>query len=189
MITTRAAPESMDVNEFTERAYEQLRRLAGKMLRLYPAVSRWDETDDIWHEAAIRLHESLSSHGPMPREKWFILAGTQIRWLLIDLARKHGGPQSHAANYETAHGLNDVQRQAMLEGVAISECPVSLIEWTEFHEQVDTLPPKLRSVFNLLYYFDLNQRQTAEILQTSERSVRRNWRAARMQLARLRPIN
>ena len=44
-----------------EHACERLRGLARKMLRRYPKVRRWEETDDVFVEAITRLHRALEN--------------------------------------------------------------------------------------------------------------------------------
>jgi RNA polymerase sigma-70 factor (ECF subfamily) len=55
--------------------------------------------------------------------------------------------------------------------------------WTEFHRQVDALPCEARETFDLLWYQGLTQAEAAEVLGVSEPTVKRRWRAARVQLA------
>jgi len=40
-------------------ACERLRNLARKMLRGFPKVHRWEQTDDVLQNAALRLHRTL----------------------------------------------------------------------------------------------------------------------------------
>ena len=68
---------------------ERLRGLTRRMLKRYPHLRRWEETDDIFQAALIRLHRSLTEVKPDSRRAFFGLAITQIRRTLIDLAR-HG---------------------------------------------------------------------------------------------------
>ena len=43
-------------DELLTMACERLRRLARKMLRGYPGVRRWEQTDDVLQNATLRLH-------------------------------------------------------------------------------------------------------------------------------------
>ena len=62
--------------------------------------------------------------------------------------------------------------------------PAQLALWTEFHEQVEQLPADEREVFNLRWYEALSEEETASVLETSTRTVRRRWLNARLRLGR-----
>jgi DNA-directed RNA polymerase specialized sigma24 family protein len=98
-----------------ERCGTRLRLLARRMLRRFPEVHRHDDIDDVFQQAALRLHDAL---GDMPRRgetprSIMALAATQVRRTLLDLARRNRGPWSHAANHDTnidAGGGHHVER-------------------------------------------------------------------------------
>ena len=50
---------------------------------------------------------------------------------------------------------------------------------------IDDLPPEQREVFDCLYYQGLSQEQVAGHLGVSEPTVKRRWRSAKLNLARL----
>ena len=66
---------------------KRLSRLARKMLRSYPGVRRWELTDDIVQNAALRLWQCLDAVKPASVRSFINLAAVQIRRELIDLAR------------------------------------------------------------------------------------------------------
>ena len=82
------------LDQGNDQAYEELlglasvrlQKLARKMLRDFPKLRRWEQTDDIFQSAALRLHRSLSEVKPESVRQFFGLAATQIRRTLIDLA-------------------------------------------------------------------------------------------------------
>ena len=57
-----------------------------------------------------------------------------------------------------------------------------LRRWTEFHEAAARLPDDLRVVFDLLWYQGLPQAEAAALLGVSERTLKRRWLAARLNL-------
>ena len=75
-----------------EHACERLRGLARKMLRRYPKVHRWEETDDVFVESVVRLHRALETVQPESPRHFYNLAATQIRRVLIDMSRRYYGP-------------------------------------------------------------------------------------------------
>lgn len=161
-------------SEVIDRTYERLRHLTRRMLRGYPAVRRWSETDDVLQGAMMRLLRSLSQVHPVSARRFFGLAATQIRRELIDLARHYYGPEGHGAKHHTDGG-EAVERS--LDGTGE---PNSLIEWTNFHEQVDGLPEEQREIFDLLWYKGLTQPDAAKVLGISLATLKRRWQSARI---------
>ena len=58
---------------------ERLERLARRMLADFPAVRRWEQTDDVFQNAAMRLTRSLQDVKPESVRHFYALAATQIR--------------------------------------------------------------------------------------------------------------
>ena len=75
-----------------ETAGARLVRLAHKMLKGFPRVRRWEQTDDVLQNAILRLYRALESTAPESVRSFFNLAAVQIRRELIDLARHYEGP-------------------------------------------------------------------------------------------------
>ena len=131
----------------------RLRLLARRMLARFPKVRRWDDTDDVYQNAAMRLHRALGSVEVHSPRSVMALAATQLHRELIDLARRHAGPMSFAANHAT--------NVPGVSGEGSSETPVpigaaaapdeSLDRWTLFHDAIGSLPEELREVFHLVW--------------------------------------
>lgn len=145
---------------------QRLMSLVGKMMRRYRRLQRWEELDDVFQDATLRLYRSQSDVKPESIAEFFALAATQIRRTLIDLARRHFGPE----------GPGSYQH---LDVDAASDEPVSPEQWTEFYEVLDTLPKEERAVVDLLWFDGLTQAEAAIALGVSERSIRRRWFSAR----------
>jgi RNA polymerase sigma factor (sigma-70 family) len=158
--------------ELLSVASTRLHKLARKMPRDFPRLRRWEQTDDVFQTAAMRLHRSLSEVKPESVRQFFGLAATQIRRTLIDLARHHYGPEGHGAKHES--GADNEKGE--------TDTPETLASWVEFHEQVDQLPADEREVFQLLWYSGTTQREAAELLGISERTVLRRYCRARLHL-------
>jgi RNA polymerase sigma-70 factor (ECF subfamily) len=163
--------------EVIGRTLGRLRRLTRKMLRSFPGVGRWEQTDDVLHNAALRLQRSLEQLPVGSARDFFGLAAAHIRRELIDLARHYLGPEGPGAHHHSARA--DSRDQRLGEPTDCSGDPGRLAEWSEFHLRVEQLPAEEREVFNLLWYHDLPQAEAAALLQVTERTVRRRWREAR----------
>jgi len=163
-----------------ELCSDRLRRLAHRMLGRYPGVRRWEDTDDVFQNAAMRLHRALGAMQFDPPRSIMALAATQLHRELIDLARRHAGPASYAAN----HGTNVMPRIAADATAAhyIDHSPAddtSLDRWTLFHDAIARLPDDEREVFHLVWYLGADQKTIAGLVGCSERTVKSRWRAAR----------
>jgi RNA polymerase sigma-70 factor (ECF subfamily) len=78
-------------------ACERLIRLTRKMLKSYQRVKRWEQTDDVFQSAAVRLYRTLSDVKPASVGDFFRLAALSIRRELLDLAKHYYGPQGPGA--------------------------------------------------------------------------------------------
>ncbi len=166
-----------------ECACERLTRLARKMLKGFPGVHRWEQTDDVLQNALVRLRRALETTSPESIRSFLNLAAVQIRRELTDLARHYDGPHGLGAHHES-QVLTDGSREPPLEHVAVADTndPAHLEAWTKFHRGVETLNDEDREVFDLLWYQGLTQAEAAEVLAVSEKTVNRRWVAARMRL-------
>jgi RNA polymerase sigma factor (sigma-70 family) len=160
-----------------ELAKGRFEALARAMLRRYPQVRRWEETDDVLQAALVRLHRSLAEFRPESVRHLDNLAATQIRRELIDLARHYQGLEGLGANHHT-DGAQSSGRLARLP--AVSSSPETLLQWASFHEAVEALPSDEREVFNLVWYGGLKHAQAALALGVATKTVQRRWASARL---------
>jgi RNA polymerase sigma-70 factor (ECF subfamily) len=170
-------------DELLNCACERLRHLARKMLRSYPNVHRWEQTDDVLQNAAVRLHRTLRQVPVATSRDFFRLAALNIRRELLDLAKHYYGPQGQGARHASSPGnssTDDTPRGA--DPADLSHEPSRLAVWGEFHRQIGALPDAEREVFDLLWYQGLSQAEAAELLGISERTVKRRWQTARVSL-------
>jgi RNA polymerase sigma-70 factor (ECF subfamily) len=155
-----------------DRAYERLRQLSALILRRsFPRLKGAPtlvDTTDVAHESAYRLYHALAEIRPATVRDFFRLAAQRIRWLLLDLARE-------------ADRAEHVDRQSVesYENTARSDPPAVL---AELYHQIEGLPTPEREVVDLIYFHGLSQAETATQLGVTERTVRRYWTVARLQL-------
>jgi RNA polymerase sigma factor (sigma-70 family) len=167
--------------ELITLASERLVKLTRTMLRNYPRLRRWEQTDDVYQNAVFRLHRSLAEVSPESVRDFFALAATQIRRSLIDLARHHFGPAGLGANYDS-HRQHTSTSSAPEHSGAATERPETLEAWAAFHEAAELLPRDEREVFDLVWYQGLSQQDIARLLEISVRTVKRRWHSARILL-------
>jgi RNA polymerase sigma-70 factor (ECF subfamily) len=163
---------------------QQLQRHAHRMLRGYPGLVRWVQTEDVHQNAMIRLLRALEDARPESAAHFFSLAALQIRRELIDLARQHFGPEGSGTHRATnsSRPLADESRPVAYDRADGTLEPSQLAQWAEFHEQIQALPEEERQVVDLLWYQEMSQPEAARLLGLSERTLKRRWQAARLKL-------
>jgi len=158
--------------ELCSHACERLRFLARRMLRSYPLVQRWEQTDDVLQNAMLRLYRALAEVTPDSLRHFYNLAALQIRRELLDLSKR----------YARLDG-QDEERKSRGGGEALDDDePSSLASWSEFHRRVEALPDDEREVFALIWYNEVTQAEAAAVLDVSVRTVIRRWQSARIRL-------
>jgi RNA polymerase sigma-70 factor (ECF subfamily) len=167
------------LDDLIRHAGERLELLARQMLRRFPAVRRWTQTDDVLQGALLRLLRALQAVQAVTARDFFGLAAIQVRRELIDLTRHFCGPHGAAARHVSPNPV------AAVDAADLSREPAALAEWCELHEQIDALPHAEREVVGLLYYQGLTQPQAAAVLNVTVRTVQRRWQAALVKLHRV----
>ena len=178
-----AAGDRTAPDELLRHVGGRLRALTRQMLRGYPGVHRWEQTDDVLQGALVRLLRALQAVHPESARAFFALATEQVRRELLDLARHHFGPLGAAARHATPP--EGPAASAPDDPADLSHEPGRLAEWREFHEQIAGLPDEEREVVGLLFYQGLKQAEAAAVLGVTVRTVQRRWQSA---LVRLHPI-
>jgi RNA polymerase sigma factor (sigma-70 family) len=167
-------------DDLVKRTQKRLERLASRMLRGYPGVHRWEQTQDVLQNAFVRLFRSLEEARPKNTRELFSLAAENIRRELIDLTRRYYGPEGLGANH--ASGVIDpnqpVDSASDHEPIASDPTGDDLERWRAFHEAVALLPAEERETFGLAYYHGWTHLQIADLFQCSEKTVSRNWQSA-----------
>lgn len=172
-------------DQLLNTACDRLTRLTRKMLGRSPDVHRWEETGDVFQNAAVRLCRALDSQRPATVREFFGLAALQIRRELVDLARHYKGPEGLGENHASQALGNQSTGGSPGGGYqpADSTCdPQKLAEWAEMHECAANLPAEEKEVFELLWYHGLSQEDAATVMNVSARTVKRYWQSARLLL-------
>jgi len=162
---------------------ERLRALVQKILADHPGLKRWEDVDDVVQNSSVRLWKALENHHPQTPLDYFRLAATVIRRELIDLSRKYFGPLGLGANQAKSWVADGSAPAAPIDLCSDStNDPVKLGSWGEFHEYIDKMPADEQLLFDLLWYQGLTLSEAAEASGIAERTLRRRWRAARINL-------
>lgn len=167
------------VDGLVSLAIEHMRAVARRMLRGFPQVQRWDETDDIVQGAALRLTRTLRGMVPTDSRHLLALMATQVRRELLDLARRYSGPESFARHHDS-NSAHEPGQQVFHTEVAADPWPIDsndMNPWTRFHEVAESLESEDKELFHLVWYLGLSQEQAARTLNCSIRTIARRWNA------------
>lgn len=183
----RASQGDVDARESLLRcACDRLMALTRKLLRDFPQVHRWEQTDDVFQNATLRFCRALENAIPTDVQHFYRLAAMQIRRELIDLSRRYQGPlglgANHASQHELLEGSHRAAENQLAEGCDATHDPSRLMDWSEFHKQVEQLDDQERQVVDLLWYHGLSQAEAADVMGVSVRSIKRHWQSARLNL-------
>ena len=174
------AGDASALEELIARGCERMRSIASRMLRSFPAVRRWEQTDDVVQNAALRLCRALADVKPDSARAFMGLVALQVRRELLDLAKKHGRSGAYAANHETNGFHRDGEAVMKVDQAADPADPVDrLLRWTRLHEAAEALPEEERELFHLAWYLGLTQQEAAGVLGWSVRTVKRRWETAK----------
>ena len=164
--------DSKAAEELLPLVYDELRRLAAhKMARELPGQTL--QPTALVHEAWLRL-AGEGARRFANRAHFFAAASEAMRRVLVDRARrklrlKRGGGQAEPEEFDEAAIAAPVEDEKLLQ----------------VHEALDTLAaqdPQKAEIVKLRFFIGLNHHEIAEALGVNERTVRRQWELARVQL-------
>lgn len=157
----------------------RIHKLAHAMLANFPAVQRWEQTDDVCQKAMMELHKAIQAVQLDSPRHFFRLAAKKIRWALLDLKKRYYGPRGLGTKHHTDHQPTDEAG-----GTVAKErwMPEDLDQWEALHEAVENLPEERREVFSLIHYQGLTLERVAKILGVHMSTVKRRWQEAKLQL-------
>jgi RNA polymerase sigma factor (TIGR02999 family) len=150
--------------------YDELRRRAGQLM----AGERKDHTlqrTALVHEAYLRLVRPGATF--QNRLHFFNAAALAMRRILIDHANARGARKRGGGAKEMSLDDLDVpDAQPTLDIVSLDEALTALSQ----------LAPRQAQVVNLRYFAGLKDQEIAELLSITDKTVRRDWAAARLWL-------
>ena len=164
----RGAGREQALEKLVPLLYAELRTLARAQLR-HERPGHTLQTADLVHEAYLRL-----AGGPAQdwqgRRHFFSAAAESMRRILIEHARrrsrvKRGGERTQVP-------LTDV-------AIAAEEHPDALLALDDAIRRLEERDPRASEIVRLRFFAGLSVEETARALEISERTVKREWAAAR----------
>jgi RNA polymerase sigma factor (TIGR02999 family) len=152
--------------------YDELHQLAHRRLKASERDSSL-ETTGLVHESYLRFL-SAGRLRVTDRAHFLAYAARVMRSIIVDFARKHraerhGGGALHVTlNTNVADELYASEEQ--------------IIRVNEALEELAQADPRLVQVVDMRYFGGLSESEIAEVLELTERTVRRDWQKARLLL-------
>ena len=167
------------LDRLTPLVYGELRRMARRYMRSQRAGHTLQSTALV-HEAYLRLMDARSA-GWRDRAHFFAVSAQIMRRILIDAARaraarKRGGDLEHV-NHSTAVNLDEIPLVA-------DDNSAELLALEDAMARLEQMDGRKAKVIELRFYGGLSVEEAAEVLKVSPQTVMRDWRLARVWLAR-----
>ena len=154
--------------------YAELHQQAHRYLQK-ERVGHTLQTTALVHEAYLRLVEQKSVKWES-RSHFYAIAATMMRRILIDYAKT-----KHRARRGGVH--NDLPLEEALT-IKVSETDFDLIALDEALNRLAAKEEHLAKVVELRFFCGLDVVETAEVLRTSESTIKRDWQMAKAWLHR-----
>jgi len=160
--------EAQAAEELLPLVYDELRKLAASKMALEPAGHTLQPTALV-HEAWLRLGADAQPSW-QNRAHFFGAAAEAMRRILIDVARRKA---------QIRHGGDQQRVQLDRTDIALLDDRERLLQVHEVLEELAAVDPMKAQVVKLRFFVGLSNREVADVLNVSERTVERAWTFAR----------
>jgi RNA polymerase sigma-70 factor, ECF subfamily len=148
--------------------YDELRRIARSKLHKHGSDALLQPTA-LLHEAYIRLVNEKSVKW-QNRAHFYKFASSMIRNILIDALRKSAADKRGGDKNFVSLNADD----------AVSDAPgIDLLALNEALEKLVTLDPRQVAIIEMRFFGGMTNAEIAEALHISDKTVEREWRAAK----------
>jgi RNA polymerase sigma factor (TIGR02999 family) len=153
--------------------YEELRRQAARYLRRERAGHTL-QTTALIHEAYLRLIDQKNVQW-QNRAQFFGIAAQLMRWILVDHARTRRRAKRGGSNL----------RVSLTDAMAVEQSgEIDVVALNEALERLEKIDPQQSKIVELRFFSGLTVEETAEVLNVSAATVKREWRMAKAWLHR-----
>jgi len=151
--------------------YDALARLArGRRRRSNVADTMM--TEDILHESFLKLGQDKT----WKDDKHFLCAASlAIRHVIVDHARRKLTAKRQHERVDDPEAAEQIEEYG--------ESPEELVAIGELMTQLESARPRWARIVDARYFAGMTEEETAEMLEVSDRTVRRDWTDARAWLA------
>jgi len=156
------------VNELIPLVYDHLRRTARALLRNERHGHTLQPTALV-NDALMRLIGTADLEW-RNRAHFFAVAATVMRRILIDSARAHKAEKRYGEQIQVTLDSNLAYEWRQAE---------SLLSLNEALDRLSQLDPRLCKVVEMRFFAGMTEAETAEVLNISVRTVKRDWQFAK----------
>jgi RNA polymerase sigma factor (sigma-70 family) len=184
------AGDSNALDQLAPLVYAELRRMAARHLRS-ERCGHTLQTTGLVHEAFVRLIGETSVHW-QNRSHFFALASRLMRRVLVDVARARGAAKRGAgqgclsldelADAAEDEGADFFVEQALAPGMQTSQAELMTID--SALTRLEALDARQAQIVELRFFGGLTVEETAQTLDISNATVKRDWTMAKAWLAR-----
>jgi RNA polymerase sigma factor (TIGR02999 family) len=171
LLALAAQGERGALDRVFEVLYPELRKIAHARLRTQRDVGVLDTTSLV-HESFVRL-VSASQVVVTDRKHFFAYAARTMRNIIIDLVRER---------FAERHGGGEVPMQLntdLANNLPVPDGEQTLIRLNDALLALEAVDAELAQVVEMRYFAGYSEIEVAELMGTSERTVRRQWNKAR----------
>ena len=161
------------LGSLTKHVYPELRLMARRYME-NEAQGNTLQATALVHEVYLRLVDVTNVEW-QARAQFFAIAAQMMRRILVDAARARGSRK---------RGGDAVRINVDDAPVLSPERDASLVALDEALEAFARLAPRQAKVVELRYFGGLSEEETADVLNVSSRTVRRDWDIAKSWLMR-----
>jgi RNA polymerase sigma factor (TIGR02999 family) len=166
------AGERNAVDRLMTVMYQELHHLAHRRLSAFPRRNSL-ETTGLIHESYLRFLKAGRLR-VTDRAHFLAYSSRVMRSIIVDLVRKH-----------LAERRSGGVMQVTLNTSVIDEARASEEDLLRIHEALEELgkcEPRIAQVVEMRYFGGLTENEIAEVLELTERTVRRDWLKAKLLL-------
>jgi len=171
ILAAYAAGESRSIDQLVAAVYPELRRIAHNHLR-GERQGHTLSTTGIVNEAYLALvDQSMASW--RDRGHFFAVASKIMRNILIDYARRRKASKRGGGAVRIEFTENLAGKESNLDQLLLIDAALS---------QLAEKDPRLEKIVECRFFGGMTVRETAEVLDTSQRTVERDWTRAKAYL-------
>ncbi|HVR98128.1 MAG TPA: ECF-type sigma factor [Thermoanaerobaculia bacterium] len=173
LLTAARAGEGGATDRLMALVYDELRAMARRQLRRR-RPGQTLTTTALVHEAYLKLVDHPGATW-QDRSHFLSVAALAMRHILVDSARRH------VAKKRGGEGIRIPLDELRLSGAEPSTeaRAVEVLALDSALTSLAALNERLSQLVELRFFAGLNEEETARVMGTSERTVRRDWRKAR----------
>lgn len=173
LVTRWSSGDEAAFAELVDVAYPHLRALARRQLRRSGADATISTTVLV-HEAYVKL-AGVRDHEWPDRARFFAFCAKAMRHILIDTARRHAASK---------RGGGRVRVDLLPDMAAVEGQSLDLLALDEALQRLGERSSRMADIVECRFFAGMSVDETADALETSVRTVEREWTRARAYLRR-----